>query len=1104
MIYLEKVYLSNWFGFTDEMIPFSKYNTFITGENESGKSTILDAIKYAFMADTQFNKGAETKGEKKRTLASYTRCLFNPSEGKYLRTEDKIYSYVFLGWHDDKTGEHFTTGCIILTYKDNTTSTTWYILEKPISQISFLTEVEGKKYFLTPKDFKKLNSDCETQTFGSWEEAKTEFMYRLGLPMSPNEFNKYRDEMRHMVTYRTNMKMVDFVKEFVLKENIIDIDNLIDSKKQFDSLKSKMDVLMAEASQLEKVQESFNKYLDLTKKQNINNHKILLEEKREQEYRIVKEEENLTNAVLKGNQLEENLKALESEMDETRKIIRDLERQSEDSEINQQILSIKSRIGEINKAIVHWEREIESIETLYNSLKDKYNHYDFKNELKALTDPEIPSLEKEKNLKELDKEATNLKQKYEEDKGVAKKEKEEIDEELKTLNDEIFKLKKNEQVYSKGAMNAIRLKQEINKKLESLNRKERAFFSSEMVVELLDESWRNALESYIGFDRYSILVEPSAYEIASDVQKSMKLHGARLINTKKLLKKEYNVHENSVLHNLKIENNIAYNYFAFLIGNVTEATPETAFEHTPSLCKNLYYTSNLFSDFKKQVEDNCLGYGATKINLIRKEAERDRLLKLRDKTQQRIATIESNVSDLAKLISLINKSYNFNAYKNLESENQKRSKTQQELKAAELSIQENNAYFEILERLSAYKKTQQELTRKKDALNREIGDIQRIQLTSKNKVEELEEGLRVKEVAIQAHESTYPEDAIVAEEEFKKFLENFKAGKTTKAHSYIPADELEKKVYATKVNLINIEKDYLKVYSSFVNFNFNEVNANEEEFKVFSDRLKVLEIDNIQKARIEVEKEQRNLNEIFKNEFVAEIFEAAEEAKLQLCNMNKALRKMNFSTEYQFITKYLQDGSDYETIIKYAKESQKHQDGQLNLFDFDAYNETDKTDEFAVLNQKMKAIIDKITSSETDRDVLKQLSDYRNYLTYDIKIKDKNSGQEGLLSKQVGYDSGAGVQIPYTIILAVSLCMEYDRDPDANTVRLMLLDEPLEKCSEENVKKVINLFQELNMQTIFCGASKLESIGANCQVILPVLKISKTCQTLGSIEMKNI
>ena len=55
-ISLREVKLINWYGFVNETIPLSDHMTLITGENESGKSTILDAIKYAYTGDTKFNE----------------------------------------------------------------------------------------------------------------------------------------------------------------------------------------------------------------------------------------------------------------------------------------------------------------------------------------------------------------------------------------------------------------------------------------------------------------------------------------------------------------------------------------------------------------------------------------------------------------------------------------------------------------------------------------------------------------------------------------------------------------------------------------------------------------------------------------------------------------------------------------------------------------------------------------------------------------------------------------------------------------------------------------------------------------------------------------
>ena len=91
-ISLREVKLINWYGFVNETIPLSDHMTLITGENESGKSTILDAIKYAYTGDTKFNEATSKNntGIGKRNLVSYTRCLLDPSTGIYARPADKM------------------------------------------------------------------------------------------------------------------------------------------------------------------------------------------------------------------------------------------------------------------------------------------------------------------------------------------------------------------------------------------------------------------------------------------------------------------------------------------------------------------------------------------------------------------------------------------------------------------------------------------------------------------------------------------------------------------------------------------------------------------------------------------------------------------------------------------------------------------------------------------------------------------------------------------------------------------------------------------------------------------------------------------------------
>ena len=58
---LTNIYLVNWYGFINTKIPIGRDLTLITGENECGKSTILDAMKYAFTGDVEFNKSSSSQ-----------------------------------------------------------------------------------------------------------------------------------------------------------------------------------------------------------------------------------------------------------------------------------------------------------------------------------------------------------------------------------------------------------------------------------------------------------------------------------------------------------------------------------------------------------------------------------------------------------------------------------------------------------------------------------------------------------------------------------------------------------------------------------------------------------------------------------------------------------------------------------------------------------------------------------------------------------------------------------------------------------------------------------------------------------------------------------
>lgn len=256
-------------------------------------------------------------------------------------------------------------------------------------------------------------------------------------------------------------------------------------------------------------------------------------------------------------------------------------------------------------------------------------------------------------------------------------------------------------------------------------------------------------------------------------------------------------------------------------------------------------------------------------------------------------------------------------------------------------------------------------------------------------------------------------------------------------------------------------------------------------------------MDNLQEIRQELDAQTKRYEDIFKNEFVLNIRKYCEKARDDLKQINGELVKLNFSAKYQFDVHYVKDGTEYAKIIEYARYLEEREqlgssDGQMTFDMFTSVSD----EEGEHLEKELRKIINRIIEKNSE-ETIARFADYRNYMTYEILVSNQILDR-AKLSRQTGFNSGAEVQIPYLLILSSALLMIYNQR--VNSTRLVFIDEPFAKMDPGNVKLMLNFMRQQKLQVIFCSPDKTETIGNECEVLLPVLRVRPDSMQLGIVQ----
>ena len=1058
---LTRIQLVNWHYFENERISLNG-STLLSGENTSGKSTILDAIQLVITTNARkFNVAANEKGN--RTLKGYVRCKVGNIGETYLR-KGTVPANVALEFFEEKTGKYFVIGVHLLsTDEESPVIKKWYAEECRLDNLDFI--VNGRPALAS--EFK--NAGRKIRYLESDKAAKDKFRHRLG-----NLDEKFFDIMPKSLAFKPMDNVKEFINKFVLSEEKIDVKGLRDNIETLNELDNVLKKTRSQLSALDDILEKYSRIQDKEKDIHINSILLKLAERDSAEARIQSGEKSIRikqGAVESNN---EELKRCDSEIrgltDREIALNIDISR-NESSRLAE---SIQKQISEYNIIITENRNNIEK---LHERLKPVASYLKAAGKLgyDVISGSDISFLESNSEEKDkaavLEKLEDHLSNEY---RDIERK-KSELYSELKQAETKINELREKQRGLEQRKLdypeNTMLLKRSIETEFHKRGIASEVYILSEL-LEITDEKWRNAVEGYFHSQKFYLVIEPQYYDIALSVYDSRRsrIHTAGIINTKKI-PMDQEIDNRSLAYVVKSENRYAKAYADYILGRVIRCDNVKELENhriaiTPECMLYQGYVVRHLNP--KDYRDPYIGINAYRVQLVNVRSEIEKRIadikQLRDEY-----TAYETASDIKNSVNTEIIRLYMNAPYVVEKTTDKLVKAEAELKNAQKDpglIALHAKLEEVTRQKSAAEENKDRLTRENARLGNQIEDTREQLQTYHERKDEIESWL-VSESDSSGLEYKSAEEKYTQNRKTKdpqKIFDNF-------SPRGVQLENEREELLTGDGGLKYLQTKYNIDFS----MDFTVGIAQMSDYRDAADKLRKVEIvkyeEQLRSAREESER-------IFRSDFLSKMKEHIEKARTEFKNLNKALESIYYGDDsYYFVITYDKRKEDLYRMIT----SEFNMEGDENLWT--AAFESEYRDEIDDLFTKL------MVRDDNGEKVLDEYTDYRAYLDYDIEIRKRN-GSRQKFSDIYGEKSGSETQVPYYVAIAASFYQLYRY---GNPIRLMLLDEAFDKMDDERIQSMMDFFKQLDLQVILATPpGKIEVIGEHVNTILTAIRIGDT------------
>mgnify|MGYP005776965441 FL=1 len=637
--------------------------------------------------------------------------------------------------------------------------------------------------------------------------------------------------------------------------------------------------------------------------------------------------------------------------------------------------------------------------------------------------------------------------------------------EREQLEGEIQRLKRKKLSYPEAVE---RLTEAVREEFQRLGRKAEPHVLCE-VMEIADESWRNAVEGYLNTQRFYILVEPENFDIALGIydrlRREKKAYGAGLINTQHM--EDFDeAPEGTLAQTVTSKNKYARRYINMVLGKVKMCQRyEDLKKYSTSITREcMRYQNKVASAIKPEIfRVPFIGKNAFKVQLEQAEKKREVLNEELEMLQEKIKNLEFAADPLLTGED-VDVKYRLEILTRLSQVKALIQKCRENIK----TLEKNSTLIEKQIQLEVLEKIRTEIEKKAGDLNRQIGIAEQ---KIENRKEQLQAGIQEK-LKFQAHTADLTQKAGDRVLNWKKEYEKQTSQKTFQQfkENY---EKQRKSNWTRKENSEAFMTEQMVQYKSEYNFGAPASMKGYPEFAAVYDRLRTSELLDYEEK---VEAAKQAAEEEFREQFLAKLQENMKQAQGEFKELNRALKDIAFSSE------------QYEFLYMPSKKYRSYYEMLM-----DDFNVVQGESIFSgIFHENHREVIDELferlaIQNDNNSKTLDEFTDYRTYMDYDIKII-HSDGSYSYYSKVCEEKSGGETQTPFYVTVAASFVQLYSNNIGGEAAGLVMFDEAFNNMDDERIGGVLEFLKRLPLQILIAAPpDKIQYIGPQMEETLLIM-----------------